>query len=94
MISCGHKGNKKSFDLIIGKANNGKDRVMHDRITPVPSNFSDKRHSHGLNFSDISDSCRTRDMKFLHDFRNGKMGAVVDIPHDDVNPFYFTHGVP
>lgn len=31
------------------------------------------------------------DVNFSHDFRNAKVGAVVDISHDDINPFNFFH---
>jgi hypothetical protein len=30
-------------------------------------------------------------VEFLHNLRNGKVGAVVDIPHDGIDPFNFFH---
>ncbi len=61
-------------------------------LTSIPSNFTFKWHPHRFNFSDIPNGSLTGDVKFPHYFRNCKIGAIVDIPHDGINPFNFFHG--
>ncbi|MNP37093.1 hypothetical protein D3C76_1305210 [compost metagenome] len=90
-ISCGHEGDEQGFDLIIRKTNDGQDRVMHHRITAIPSDFGDQRHPQGFDFPNVPDRRRTGDVKFPHDFGDGKVRPVVDVPHDGINPFNFFH---